>query len=117
MPHLILEYSSNITEKDNFLGLFQQIHNLLAEKINANISACKSRAQVRDIYYIADGKPQNAFIHLTLKIMPGRDEQTINKLAASLMSLLQKHFAKSLQSHNLKISLEIAELQHYYKTS
>ncbi|MDA0901870.1 MAG: 5-carboxymethyl-2-hydroxymuconate Delta-isomerase [Proteobacteria bacterium] len=115
MPHLILEYSSNIIEKDDFNAFFKEAHEILVEKISANIDACKSRAIKHEHYYLGDGNVNNAFIHLSLKIMSGRSQSALDAVSAALIALTQKHFSNSAKSLNLKISLEVSDLAHYTK--
>ena len=117
MPHLILEYSSNIVEKEDFSDYFENAHNLLVEKISTNINACKSRAIKCNNYYLGDGNINNAFIHLTLKILSGRSEEMKTEIANALIDLTKDNFSKSLAAFNLKISIEVADLQTYFKTS
>lgn len=44
MPHLTLEYSSNIKVDSDFATLFQALHNALVETCGVSIEHCKSRA-------------------------------------------------------------------------
>lgn len=113
MPHLTLELSSNIEEK-NILSLFKYCHSILSKMLPTEIHSCKSRSIVYDTYYIGDGKPNNAFVHLTVKIMPGRSPSTLKELSESIMNLLKNHFNESLKKLNLQITLEIIELQKTY---
>jgi len=79
MPQLILEFSSNILEKNNLVTLFQECHSILEKKLPTDIDSCKSRAIECHDYYIGNGEPNNAFVHISLKIMPGRSLDTLKK--------------------------------------
>lgn len=116
MPHLVLEYSDNVIEKNNFSQLFQQCHQILADMLPTDLMNCKSRAIECPVYYVADGKPDNAFVHLSLKIMAGRTDETLRKLGDQLMETVMEHFAESLKKKRLQISLEISSLdKNYFK--
>ena len=114
MPQLILEYSSNILEKDNMKPLFQEYHSILEKTLPTDINNCKSRAIACDDYYIGQGQPNNAFIHISLKIMPGRDFETLKNTADAMMSTSKNHFSGSLQKLNLQITIEIIDLEKAY---
>jgi 5-carboxymethyl-2-hydroxymuconate isomerase len=114
MPHTILEYSSNIKEKDNFSDLFKQIHQLLIDKFHANISACKSRAIEYQDFLVGNGEDTNFFVCLTIKILSGRSQEAKNNFTQSLSKILQNHFQESIKE-GLKITIEIVELQFYHK--
>lgn len=117
MPQLMLEYSSNIVEKNGLMPLLQKINHFLAESLPADLAACKSRATERDVYCVSDGNPQHAFVHAHLKIMAGRTPEKLNKVGNDFLALLQEYFQASSQQLALQISLEIQELQKtYFKT-
>ena len=119
MPHLIVEFSNNIVaEKNRFNELFQQAHAILVDCLPpAKINVCKSRAIECPIYYAGDGKPEKAFIHITLKILPGRTDAMIQQASTHLIQLFESHFSHSMEQLKLQITLEIAELsKHYYYT-
>lgn len=110
MPQLVLEYSSNILEKNDILSIFPKFHAVLAQGLPINLSNCKSRAIESNLYYIGDGNPHHAFIHVDLKILPGRSDDTIKKVGERMMEILKNHFSGSLSKLQLQLSLSINEL-------
>ena len=114
MPHLILEFSDNVIEQDRFSDLFQQCHQTLAEKLPTNLMSCKSRAIPLEHFYLGDGAESLAFVHGTLKIMPGRTEEVLNQTAEALMSLFKAHFQETAKARHLQLSLEIVSLNSPY---
>lgn len=114
MPQLILEYSSNIFEKDAMKPLFQEYHSILEKNLPTDIDRCKSRAIACHDYYIGNGQPNNAFIHISLKIMPGRDFNTVKNVADAMLIASKQHFSASLQKLNLQITIEVMELEKTY---
>jgi len=116
MPHIIFEYSSNIIEKNNLESLFPEIHQLLEQEISAKISECKTRAIEHKSFLVGDANnKENAFIHLTIKIMPGRSDELKNNLAKEISKKLTSFFIKSKQKLEVKFSIEISELENYHK--
>lgn len=114
MPQLTLEYSANILEKSHLTSLLKSCHELIANELPTKIESCKSRAIERDIYCVGDGNAQNAFVHVVLKVMPGRDEATRIKVGEKLLELLKMHFGKSLEMLKLQITIELDELSTTY---
>lgn len=114
MPHLILEFSNNVIEQDRFSDLFQKCHQTLAEKLPTNLMSCKSRAICLEHYHLADGKPDHAFVHGTLKIMPGRTQEVLSQTAEALMTLFKEHFQETAKALDLQFSLEIVNLSSSY---
>jgi 5-carboxymethyl-2-hydroxymuconate isomerase len=115
MPQLILEYSDNIIEKDHLRELLGQCNQLIVEMLPAELKACKSRAVMHSNYCIGDGNYKNAFAHINLRILPGRSEEAVEKTGEELLKLLRKYFSKSFESFNLQLTVEIAELEKYFK--
>ena len=95
MPHLILEFSDNVIEQDRFSDLFQQCHQTLVETLPTELMSCKSRAIPLQDFYLGDGAERLAFVHGTLKIMPGRTEEVLNQTAEALLSLFKDHFKET----------------------
>jgi 5-carboxymethyl-2-hydroxymuconate isomerase len=114
MPHLLLEFTSNIFEKDNIANLLQKCHSILVNTLPTEIESCKSRAIEHTLYSIGNGDPNNAFVHVSLKILPGRSTETLSKTSEHIMDLLKRHFHESSNKLNLQLTLEIMELQKTY---
>jgi 5-carboxymethyl-2-hydroxymuconate isomerase len=118
MPQLQLDFSSNIIEKNNFSNLFRECHSLLEKMLPTDINNCKSRAIECKDFYLGDGNEANAFVHLLLKIMPGRSMDVLENIGEMLQEILKNHFSHSLKKLNLQITLEIMELEKtYFKLS
>lgn len=117
MPHITLEYSSNIVEKNKQFSenLFPKIHHLLVDDLGANINACKSRSIKFDDFYLADGQKNKAFIFFEIKILPGRTKEKIECFSQNLLKLAQNYFSSSLTEKNLAISVNIVEMESYTK--
>lgn len=114
MPHLTLEYSKNVCEHQKLDTLFEKCHALMVEILPTELASCKSKALEYKNYYIGDGNTKNAFVHLDLKLLTGRTEETLHALSQRLLQCLSEHFAESFKTLNLQISLEITELSKIY---
>lgn len=114
MPQLRLEYSANVLEKNNMTQLFEACHKTLVEILPTDIKTCKSRAIECESFYVGDGNPKNAFVHVALKVLPGRDAEVLKKVGEVIMDILKNYFSQSLQAFNLQITLEVMELEKTY---
>lgn len=114
MPHIILEMSANVLEKEVVQGFFSRYHDLLAKHLPAELGGFRSRAIEHATYHVGDGDPKNAFVHMSLKIMTGRTPETLTHVGGLMMDILKEDFSTSLQTLNLHISLEISELTATY---
>lgn len=109
MPHLLLECTSNIQVKPQ--EILSSCNNLLVDIANAKREGCKSRLLFHENYCIGNGEKENAFVHITVKLLPGRSEETKEKLGMALLELCKKHISQK----NLQITVEILDLNMYCK--
>lgn len=114
MPQLTLEFSANILEKKSLTALLKNCHEIIAENLPTSIESCKSRAHECEIYCVGDGQPHNAFVHVNLKVLPGRSVEQKTLVANKVMDKLKEYFADSLNQFKLQITLEIEDLQTTY---
>ena len=114
MPHLILEHSANVLEKETFLTLFEKCHHLLAETLPTERKSCVSRAIEYDQYYVGEGRPNSAFIHVAVKVKAGRTAEVLKKTGEALLAAVKEHCLASSKQLLLKVSVEIVELGENY---
>lgn len=113
MPQITLEYTHNILEKD-LLSALHEIHQIICETLKTELASCKSRLQRINDYLIGEGSPQNAFVHLTIALLPGRDEQLLQSTAEIILNKLKNIFHQSLQKLNLQITVGMQNLPNVY---
>lgn len=114
MPHLIVEYSDNIIEKDQFSALFECCHEVLSKRLPTELQSCKSRAYACTHYFVGEGAQDNAFISVHLKVKPGRSEAVLEEVGQGILYLFEQHFAQSLSALSVELSIEISELSAPY---
>lgn len=115
MPHLILEASANIMEtNDKFKQSLRDLQSLLVEKLPTQLDNCKSRVIIHDLFVLGDDNSNNAFIHLTVKILQGRSPELLAEISHQLQEILKINHTKSREHLNLSISVEICELSSNY---
>ncbi|MEM7344380.1 MAG: 5-carboxymethyl-2-hydroxymuconate isomerase, partial [Chloroflexota bacterium] len=92
MPHLILEYSSNI-ETIDFQDLFAKLHQALVDTGAFRMVGIRSRAEKREIYRLADGNPDYTFVHLWVYIREGRPLDIQQQAGENLLQVLKTELA------------------------
>jgi 5-carboxymethyl-2-hydroxymuconate isomerase len=117
MPHLTLEYSSNITQEIDFQALFLELHQMVAEQGNTLVANCKSRAYRLDDYLVAGGEAGAAFVHLTIRLFAGKPLEARQRLGRESLRLLEAYYAPSLAELALQITVEIGDIEQatYFK--
>ena len=110
MPHLSIEYSSNLQGREKMQALCEALHGAMLESGLFELGAVRVRACSYDAYAIADRHPDNAFADLRLRIGQGRSAAERQSLGRALMAVAEVHFAAELARPHFALSLEIVEI-------
>lgn len=108
MPHLTLEFSSNLPGPPA-RDLLAALNRALCASGEFAGPDIKSRASVFDQFQIGEGGEDAAFAHMTLRLMPGRSVAQRQRLAQGLLqalaAVLPAQYALPVQ-----LTVEIVEL-------
>ena len=110
MPHIVVEYSSNVRDRLDLDRLIERLHTTAIGTGVFPLGGTRTRAAERTRYRIADGHPDNAFEHVTLRIGHGRDAQTKERAARAVFDALCEHLAPLYDAAPLGISFEVQEI-------
>ncbi|HLT02509.1 MAG TPA: 5-carboxymethyl-2-hydroxymuconate Delta-isomerase [Geminicoccaceae bacterium] len=110
MPHIIIEYSANLREEIGIDALVEALHRTAIDTGVFPIGGARTRAAERSHYRIADGHPDNGFVHVMLRIGHGRDARTKAGAAERIFDALCAHLAPRFAAGPLGITLEVVEI-------
>lgn len=115
MPHLLLEYTENLTPVKPLKKVFLELHFILSDHGIA-IKNCKSRANRLETYLVSNGDTGNAFVHLDVRFLTGRSEEIKTEIGSQMLGVLKRCFPGDKNIH-LQITLEIRDIErhHYLK--
>lgn len=110
MPHQIIEYSANLESRMDVQVLVDGLHQVAMELDGLPIGGLRTRAARRDQFRIADRHPDNAFVHLILKLGHGRSIEVKEAFGKVIFSALCELLEPVSSSSALAISFEIQEI-------
>ena len=110
MPHCILEYSDNISEKPHIKELLTEINDFLANTGLFNKADIKSRAFCHDTYIVGDGEKDRAFASLNIHILSGRENEAKSRISNGALKILEKSLHLSITEKNCSITVQITDL-------
>ena len=115
MPHLTLEYTSNLTQFDA-AGALLHLNRILAGsgQFKSELDI-KSRAIRLDTFRIGTAPEERAFIAVKLVMLSGRTEQTKREMSEMLLAALQEIDTGAAKCH-LQLSVEVLDLGVYSKS-
>jgi 5-carboxymethyl-2-hydroxymuconate isomerase len=110
MPHLIVEYSSNLEQVMDIPALLGVVHAAALATGVFPIGGLRTRAERREQYVIADGHADNGFVHVQARIGTGRTAEVRQKAAELIFAALKQATAKAFALSPLGLTLEMVEI-------
>ena len=110
MPHFILEYSANLDDGLDLDGLFGALLETAMETGVFALGGVRFRAYRCEHYLVADGDPDNAFVHLTARIGRRRDPDVRREVGEKIFNSLTEYLDGLYRERPLAISFELTEL-------
>ena len=110
MPHAIIEYSANLEAQLDFPRFLTALRDSALATGVFPIGGVRVRAYRADHYVIADGHPDNAFVHVMLRVGHGRALPTRKRACEAIFATVCEQLADLYQRIPLGISLEMQEV-------
>lgn len=110
MPHIIVEYSANLEADVSPRALVDAIHKSALETGVFPLGGLRTRAERRDVYSVADGDTDNAFVAIVARIGQGRDAETRRNVAQALMTTLEAETKDAFARRGLGLTVEVQEI-------
>jgi 5-carboxymethyl-2-hydroxymuconate isomerase len=110
MAHIVIEYSAGLRERLALPALLSAVHQAALATGVFPIGGLRTRAYEAQHCVIADGHPDNAFVHLSLKVGHGRDVKTRKRACEAIFDAACRELAPIYESQPLAISLEMQEI-------
>jgi 5-carboxymethyl-2-hydroxymuconate isomerase len=110
MPHQIIEYSANIESRTSIRDLVDRLHETAMGIDGLPVGGLRTRAERREIYQVADRHPDNAFVHLTLRLGHGRPLEKRREFGEAIFKALCDLLEPVSSTSPLAISFEIQEI-------
>jgi 5-carboxymethyl-2-hydroxymuconate isomerase len=103
MPHVIVEYTTNAVEAERVPGLLDAVHRAVFDSGMFEPDHIKSRAlPITDYRCGTDDRP---FIHVQLRIRPGRDTEQKRYLSQAVLAAIRDRDAPARV-----VTVEVVEL-------
>ncbi len=110
MAHIQIEFSANLAERIDLPRFLEAVHaSALATGIFP-IGGVRTRAYAAEHYRVADGHPENAFVHTMLRVGHGRDVETRKRACDAIFATICEQLAGLFEKIPLGLSLEMQEI-------
>ena len=110
MPHQIIEYSANLDSRMDVQSLVDGLHQVAMDTDGLPIGGLRTRAARREQYQVADRHPDNAFVHVILKLGYGRTVEVRREFGEKLFTALCELLEPVSSMSPVAISFEIQQI-------
>ena len=110
MPHVIIEYSANLRGSVDFPRFLSALRGTALATGVFPLGGIRIRAYESAHYLIADGHPDNAFVHIMLRVGHGRDLETRRRACEAIFATVTEQLGALFDRIPLGISLELQEV-------
>ena len=115
MPHLHIDYSSNLDPDADLGRLCRDLAGAMAALSHAGqsvfpLNGTRVLAYPAPFHAVAGGAPGNAFVYLNLRITPGRSADIVGMAGQTLLAVVRAHFDRLALSGAVGITLHIDEV-------
>jgi 5-carboxymethyl-2-hydroxymuconate isomerase len=106
----VLEYSANLSAQLDFAALLESLRDSALATGVFPLGGIRIRAYQAGHYLIADGHPDNAFVHIMLRVGHGRDLQTRKRACEAIFATACEFLQPLYDRLPLGVSLEMQEI-------
>jgi 5-carboxymethyl-2-hydroxymuconate isomerase len=106
MPHVIIEYSSNVCPSEQFSAITKSAHDVMVKSGLFSAADIKTRSYVTDDFLVGEKGQQGSFVHVTIYLLEGRTMLQKQTLSEALHNALRMRLLGVDQ-----ISVDIRELE------
>lgn len=111
MPHVVVEYTDNLVPDADIPGLLKMIAERCADSGGVlALAGVRVRAVRLTEYVIADGRPDYAFVNITVKLGQGRDPGFKKTFFGALFEHIRAHLAEASKARPLALSMYLEEI-------
>ena len=110
MPHLTIEHSANLSQRADLQALCAELKDALLETGLFEIGAVRVRAIACEAYAIADERPENAFLDMSLRMGAGRSGEDKKRIGEALFSAAERRLKPLFAQPHFALSLEVREI-------
>ena len=110
MPHCILEYSANVTDRPDLHAVLQAINDVLVTTGLFDPGDIKSRAVAHDTVVIGDGAADRTFVTVDVQMLGGKSDEVKAQLADSVLAVLERAYPETLARTRCSLTVQISDI-------
>lgn len=115
MPHIIVEYTSDLNGTFEVPDFLKAINAIVAQHYEGDSNRIKSRAIAYDDYSIGAHHDAGSMVNIVLQLIEGKSDENKDEMGQAVFNYANETFKSD--NDRFQVSLEIRELskKFYYK--
>lgn len=110
MPHIQIDYSSNLESRLDIAGLCRTLRDAAVETGILPLAGIRVRATACTHAVIADGSPDHAFLDISLRLRGGRTAADKERATAHIFAAAEGYCAEVLATSSFMLSFEMRDI-------
>ena len=110
MPHLAIEYSSNLESAVDLSALCDHLRRTAIDIETFPLAGIRVRAFATDHYSIADGNPDHGFIDISVRLRGGRSLEVRKATVKKIFEAASAFLAPAMATRSIALSLEMRDI-------
>ena len=110
MPHFQIDYSPNLEERLDIVGLCRVLRDAAAATGVFPLAGIRIRATACSHFLIADGNPEHAFLDISIRLRAGRDKLTRKMATEAIFAAAESFCHPLMTSSSFMLSLEMRDM-------
>jgi len=110
MPHLQIDYSSNLEDVVDMRAICEALRAEAAAIEAFPLAGIRVRALRADHVAIADGDPKHGFVDLSVRLRAGRSAQVKQDAITRLFAVLKDMLGPALERRSVAVSAELRDI-------
>ena len=110
MPHIAIEYSSNLEEAVDVAALCGCLRQTAVGIEAFPLAGVRVRAFAADHYSIADGNPDHGFIDISVRLRGGRSLDVRKAAVDKIFEAASAFLAPAMATRSIALSLEMRDI-------
>jgi 5-carboxymethyl-2-hydroxymuconate isomerase len=113
MPHITIEYSSNVADRTNIQRLVERVHRAALDTGAVPLSGLRTRAFPALHYLVGDGHPDSGYLAVFARLAAGRTPEQRAAVISSIAAAVETALGEGVKG--LAISVEYIEIEPEFR--
>ncbi|MCG8909991.1 5-carboxymethyl-2-hydroxymuconate Delta-isomerase [Pseudomonas sp. DP-17] len=110
MPHIAIDYTTNLTDDLLPLELPRKLHEAARELGVFPLNGLRTFARVIEQHHVGADTRNEGFVNIQIRIAPGRPEELRQRIVDTLFATAEQTLAALIDRRPVGLQLEITEL-------